>query len=323
LTDTELAAVHDRLADGAEWATAATEFRQLRYFVTVADELHFGRAAAQLYISQPALSQAIAKLEAAIGVKLLIRNRQGVELTEPGRALLARARAILDARDDAVNHVRLIEQGEVGVLRLGVAYFAEHAVTPALSALSARHPGMVVDRVVGVTDRLLDALTCGMVDAVLAHAMPSILQVDSVESELVITEPLAALVCPESHLASRSSLTIADLRDEPLMIPPKELAPSARVGMIMMCRSFGGFEPKLYESAAMGTQPFGADLAGNAVIFVGVSQVEAGVPDGLVAVPIEPPPLLSVALVWRRGERSPLVDRMIRLMRERREEAVS
>src|SRR4051812_32793915 len=125
LTDTEIPALADRVSPAAderpEWRAAATEFRQLRYFVTVAEELHFGRAAACLYISQPALSQAIAKLESAIGVQLLVRNRQGVELTEAGRELLARARSMLSARDEALNRIRLIDQGEAGVLRVGVA----------------------------------------------------------------------------------------------------------------------------------------------------------------------------------------------------------
>ncbi len=125
LTDTEIPALADRVSPAAderpEWRAAATEFRQLRYFVTVAEELHFGRAAACLYISQPALSQAIAKLESAIDVQLLLRNRQGVELTEAGRELLCRSRSLLNAREEAVNRVRLIDQGDVGVLRFGVA----------------------------------------------------------------------------------------------------------------------------------------------------------------------------------------------------------
>lgn len=331
MTETEIPALEDRGAGAAderpEWRAAATEFRQLRYFVTVAEELHFGRAAACLYISQPALSQAIAKLEAAIGVKLLVRNRQGVELTNAGKELLARSRAMLSARDEAVNRVRLIDQGDVGLLRLGVALFAEHAVSPALAALGARQPHITLDRVVAVTDRLVEQLGSGMLDAVLGHAMPSIVGMENVQSELMITEQMTALVTPDSPLAAWTSVTIADLRDARLMIPPRELAPSALMGMISMCRSFGGFEPNVCESAALGTAPLGPEwlaAAGpEAVALAGISQARAGLPSGLVAVPIEPPPLLSVALVWRRGDDSPVVQRLIGFMRELRDGAAA
>jgi DNA-binding transcriptional LysR family regulator len=330
LTDTELHPLEERAPFAADerpdWGSASAEFRQLRYFVTVAEDLHFGRAAARLYISQPALSQAIAKLEGAIGVQLLVRNRQAVELTDAGRELLGRARSMLNARDDAVQRVRLIDQGEVGVLRVGVAVFAEHAAMPALAALTTRHPRLVIDRVVAVTDRLVEQLGCGMLDAVLGHAMPSIIELESVESELMITEPMAALVRPSNHLAARKSLTIADLRHEPLMIPPRELAPSALVGLVSMCRTFGGFEPRVFESPAMGTGPLNpawvSHAAGDAVAMGGISMVRAGLPKGLVAIPIEPPPLLSVALVWKRGDNSPAVETLIHFMRERREQAL-
>jgi DNA-binding transcriptional LysR family regulator len=307
----------------ADWGSPGTEFRQLRYFVTVAEELHFGRAASRLFISQPALSQAIAKLEAAIGVQLLVRNRQAVELTQAGTELLSRARSMLSARDEALNRIRLIDQGEAGVLRVGVAVFAEHAVMPALSALTARHPRLVIDRVVALTDRLVEQLEAGMLDAVLGHAMPTIVEMESVQSELMIKEPLAALVRHSSHLAGRSSITIAELREETLMIPPRELAPSALVGMVSMCRTFGGFEPKVYECPAMGTGPLNPTWLRNAgteaVVFGGMSMVSSGLPTGLVAIPIAPPPLLSVALVWRRGDNSPALQRLIDLLRERRD----
>ena len=327
MTDTDLSTFeHDTGCapeERADWGSPATEFRQLRYFVTVAEELHFGRAAARLYISQPALSQAIAKLESAIGVQLLVRNRQGVELTEAGAELLARARSMLTAREDALNRIRSIDQGEAGVLRVGVAVFAEHAVMPALSALTARHPRLVIDRVVALTDRLVEQLNAGMLDAALGHAMPSIVEMESVQSELMIKEPMAALVRHSSHLAGRSSITIAELRDETLMIPPRELAPSALVGLVSMCRTFGGFEPKVYECPSMGTGPLNPAWLRNAgteaVVFGGMSMVSSGLPTGLVAVPIAPPPLLSVALVWRRDDNSAVLQRLIDFLRERRD----
>src|ERR671927_1783540 len=97
------------------------ELRHLRYFVTVAAELHFARAAQRLFISQPALSQQIRSLEAELGLKLLERNRRGVRLTPEGAAFLAEARAVVQQADRAVEVARALAEGATGKLRLSYA----------------------------------------------------------------------------------------------------------------------------------------------------------------------------------------------------------
>src|SRR5579862_2372186 len=97
---------------------AAVELRHLRYFVTVAEELHFARAAERLIISQPALSQQIRSLEGELGLKLLDRNRQRVRLTPEGRAFLTEAKVAVQAADRAVTLARALAEGATGELRL-------------------------------------------------------------------------------------------------------------------------------------------------------------------------------------------------------------
>jgi hypothetical protein len=115
---------------------AEIEFRDLRYFVVVAEELHFGRAAARLYITQPGLSHAIARMERQLDVQLLRRTRSSVELTEAGAELLRCGRRLLADLDGAVTRVRMAGRGEAGLVRIGVAQLAEPLVPPALAASS-------------------------------------------------------------------------------------------------------------------------------------------------------------------------------------------
>ena len=110
---------------GPDHRQADIEFRHLRYFAVVAEELHFGRAAARLFISQPGLSQAIARLERELDVQLFYRTRGSVALTEAGGELLQRGRRLLADLQDTVGRVRTVGRGEAGLVRVGVALLAE------------------------------------------------------------------------------------------------------------------------------------------------------------------------------------------------------
>ena len=117
------------------------ELRHLRYFVAVAEELHFRRAAERLHMSQPPLSQQIRRLEEEVGATLLVRNQRRVELTAAGTAYLARAREILHAVEDAAREARRVQRGEVGRLAVGFVGSALYSVVPS----SAYVAGLYMD----------------------------------------------------------------------------------------------------------------------------------------------------------------------------------
>jgi DNA-binding transcriptional LysR family regulator len=295
------------------------EFRQLRYFVSVAEELHFGRAAARMFISQPALSQAIAGLERTLDVQLFVRSRQNVELTEAGVELLRHARGLLADREAAVAGVRRVDRGEAGVLRLGVAVLAEAEVAPAFAALATRYPDLLLDRTTAVSERLLASLASRDLHAAVVHQVPALATAEGIEWEPFRSGRLAALVSKSHDLAKRKSATLPELSDETFLIGPRELAPSAFEGMQTMCRTYGGFEPELMELSTLGAD-WRPVISGDAVALMAEGAARATEPEGAVAVPIEPPPQALLAIAWRAGNGVAHVGRFLDFMKAYRDE---
>lgn len=295
------------------------EFRQLEYFVGVAEELHFGRAAARMFITQPALSQAIAGLERTLDVRLFARTRQNVELTEAGAELLRHARGLLADREAAVAAVRRVDRGEAGVLRVGVALLAEHEVAPAFSALGSECPDLLLDRSGAVSERLLKSLLSRELHAAVVHQVPALVAIDEVEWEVLRHGRLAALVSERSEIAAREILSIEDLSEETFLVPPRELAPSAFEGLKTMCRSYGGFEPAVRELSTLGTD-WRPVVNGEALALMSEPTALAVAPEGAVPVPLETPPPFLLAIAWRRENGSPLLHRFLDFVRAYREE---
>lgn len=307
-----------------DYRAAGVEFRHLRYFVTVAEELHFGRAAGRLFISQPALSQTIVRLEQTLGVQLLTRSRQMVELTDAGAEMLVHARHLLADKDRAVERVRSVSHGEAGVLQVGVALVASAEAAPVLTALRAEHPGVVLERSAALSERLLGQLQDGRLHAAFVHQVPALATLENLDWELVRRGRLALLVDRARPLARRKVVAFRDLADETFMLTPRKLAPSAYHGMALMCRQFGGFDPKVIESAATSTLPFDADwspiLEGCAITVMPEATARALRPPEIAVVPIQPPPLFQLAIAWRRGDNPPLLHRFLEFVRAYRDQ---
>jgi DNA-binding transcriptional LysR family regulator len=302
---------------------AELEFRQLEYFLAVAEELHFGRAATRLFISQPALSQAIAGLERTLDVQLFARTRQNVELTGAGSELLTHARGLLADREETVAAVRRVDQGTAGVLRVGVALLAEHEVAPAFNVLAAEYPQLLLDRSAAVSERLLASLQKRELHAAVVHQVPVLSTLEGVEWEVLRTGRLAAMVSSTSPLADRESATLAELVDEPFMVPPRELAPSAFEGLQTMCRTYGDFEPDVLEMSSPAL-PLGSDwgpvIAGEAIALMPEGTARATQPEGTEVVPLDPPPQFWLALAWRPGNGSQLLHRFLDRIRTYRDQ---
>jgi DNA-binding transcriptional LysR family regulator len=291
------------------------DFRQLSYFVSVAEELHFGRAAVRLFISQPALSQAIAGLERALGVQLLVRSRQSVELTEAGAELLDRARGLLADREEAVDGVRRVARGEAGVLRVGVALFADQDVGGVLASFAEDHPGVFLDRFGAVSERLLAAVRDHSLEVAFVHQVPVLATLEGVEWEVFRQAGLAVAVGHASPFAGRDSVALSELSEETFLAIPRELAPSAFEGLVTAFHTYGGFVPKLVESPtwALG-QDWRPIVAGEAVALLPESAGRALHPDGTAVIPVEEPQA-TIAVAWRRGHRSPIVARFLDFVR--------
>jgi DNA-binding transcriptional LysR family regulator len=194
------------------------ELRQLRYFVAVAEERNLTRAAARLHIAQQSLSQQIRTLESQLGATLFERSTRGVELTAVGAVLLREARPVLAQAERAVEAVRRAARGEQGELRVGfLSTVANYFMPPVVRAFRERHPGVRLH----AEDVPIAALVAGLRDGTLDAGLSRPPLVDDLATEVVLREPVAA-VLPEGHpLADRPELTLADLADEPWVLTPR------------------------------------------------------------------------------------------------------
>jgi len=219
------------------------ELRQLEVFVAVAEELHFGRAARRMHLSQPALTQAIARLERDLGVRLLERTSRHVALTDAGAALLGRARPVLADVDDAVRLVQRTARGELATVRIGVVGTALLGpVSSLVRAMRATHPGVDLDLREQVGAAQLADLRAGRLDLGLLHADPA-QPPAGVELALLARDRLHVALPADHPLAHRTVLRLAELRDDPLIAIRSE--PEADTyGRYLEACAAAGFVPR-------------------------------------------------------------------------------
>jgi DNA-binding transcriptional LysR family regulator len=220
------------------------ELRQLRYFVAVAEELHFRRAAERLYVAQPAVSEQIRKLEAELGVRVFDRTPRGVALTEAGTALLDEGRQVLQQADAAQRAARSAHQRGHSRLRLGYGPDALPACVPrALRRLAASAGDLEVRLQTGPPPRLLDALREQRLDAVVA-GLPA--RVEGLHSTPLGDEGLAVALPAGDPRAEQPALALEDLAGDPLLIAPADADPAFHHGVLSMFRG-DGLSPRLVE----------------------------------------------------------------------------
>src|SRR5262245_38334538 len=201
------------------------ELRELRYFTVLCEELHFGRAAERLHISQSPLSQAIAQLERKLGTRLLDRSSRHVQLTSAGDVLLQHGRRLLGEADDAVGATRRAGAGETGSLRIAVGPVPRDAVLPALRhALDERLPTLTVDVLEVAGDDIVDAVLHGAADAGLMLCAP---ERDDIESKLLRVDHPVAVFRREHPLAKRGEVTVEELAGHTLLLWPRSVSKGA------------------------------------------------------------------------------------------------
>jgi DNA-binding transcriptional LysR family regulator len=198
---------------------------QLRYFVAVAEALHFGRAAAALHISQPPLSRAIRALEQKLGVLLFARSRRRVELTPEGARLLDEVRRILGQLERTVQEVRGLARGEEGRLRIGFVSLADYGVLPGLlKAFKSARPGIALALREMLSPDQGAALAGGELD--FGFLLPPVAGAGDLEHVVVQRERfVAALPARHRLAATRGKLAVSALAGEPLVMVPRDIAP--------------------------------------------------------------------------------------------------
>jgi len=234
------------MTDSTDMIAAASwmgvDVRRLRYFLAVAEELHFGRAAERLHIAQPALSRQIASLESAIGALLFDRTRSHIHLTAAGEALLPRARDILARVADAARVARRAAEGKVGVIQIGFVGSATFSILPGiLNAFRTSHPEVELVLHAMNTAELKVALIARSIDV--AFARPGILDPEIV-NEVVFREPLVVALPENDPIAAQSYIALADLATRPFVLYPRHPRPSFADTILQLCRN-EGFAPDI------------------------------------------------------------------------------
>ncbi|RKT73076.1 DNA-binding transcriptional LysR family regulator [Saccharothrix variisporea] len=274
--------------------------RYLRYFLVVAEELHFGRAAVRLHMSQPPLSQSIQRLERELGVRLFDRDARRVALTDAGRQLLPEARDVLAGEDRLRGLAERFRRGEAGVLRAGVPPdLGGRAVAALLPAFRERSPVELKLREIGTAEQLR-ALADRTLDVGVLR-LP--FDVSWLSLGEVLTSPLGVLLRPDHPLAAAPDVRLADLNGLGLVLFPRAAAPALHDEVLTTCARHG-YTPTEVHQAGTAEFALGLVLAGGAVaLHDGVSP-----PADVAWRPLRGTPLLwRTAPAWPRGRHTPAV----------------
>ncbi|AYG61271.1 LysR family transcriptional regulator [Rhizobium jaguaris] len=286
------------------------ELRHIKYFLAVAEELNFTRAARRVGIGQPPLSNQIRDLEEEIGAPLFRRLPHGAELTEAGQVFLPEARAIIAKAEHAKALALRAARGELGRLRLGFTGSAAFSpiVPSAVRSFRRAYPEIDLTLQEAYTTLLLERLDAEELDAVFirpGRADPPGFRTHSLGEEAMV------IALPSGHpLADAAALPLSALSAEPFVLFPREAGPSLFDGIIAACRH-AGFEPILGQIAPQITS-----LANLVAVELGVSVVPSAVAQirvpGVTYVPISGDgPVARLALATRRTERSAVVQNFV------------
>jgi DNA-binding transcriptional LysR family regulator len=272
------------------------ELRHLRYFVVVAEELNFTRAATRLHMAQPPLSVAIRQLEKELGTDLFVRSSREVRLTEAGRLFLDGARRTLAEAERAVAAAKRAGAGEIGQLKVAYSWGARFETLPAIGqAFRARYPEVELLAQEMWNVSMIPALQTGAVDVALSLC-PEL--APDLADEPIRSEQLVALLTADHPLADAEAIPVDSLSDDAFVLFPRAIAPRLYDAFVDVCRR-AGFEPRLRNEALHTIWALGV-VAEVPLVGLACESVTSDLPDGVVAVPLsEPTPMLETRLVWR------------------------
>jgi DNA-binding transcriptional LysR family regulator len=279
------------------------ELRHLRYFCQVADELHFGRAAARLAVSQPALSVQIRQLEEMVGARLLERHSRHVSLTDAGKVLDEAARRILREVEAALEATRRAEAGEVGVLRVGFGpTLMLSTLAHVVRAYRMRYPGVRLDLRELATAEQVEALLRGDLDVGFVRGAETD---PRLHAELFAKEPLLIVVNRDHPCAGATRVPLSRLAGEPWVLFPRAIAPQLHEQVMRLCRE-AGFTPNVVQESREVYTTVGLVGAGVGVTIV--PQAVQGMSWEGVAYKLIPRATVRLSMVRPSGPVRPVVE---------------
>jgi DNA-binding transcriptional LysR family regulator len=287
------------------------EFRQLKYFVTVARELHFAKAAELLDITQPALSKQIRVLETELGIQLFTRTKRTVKLTKAGEVFLSEARQLLQQADKAIKLAQRTALGEVGRLTIGFTATATYTVLPELiGRFRAIYPQVEVEMLELCTEAQVTALNRNEIDLGFLHP-----PIDTRGLELcpILAEEFVVVLPKQHHLATKQLLLVKDLAKESFILHPRSEGPFLYDGFIKLCRQ-DGFQPQIVKEVDTHQTRICFVAAGMGITFIPVG-LQSSVSQNLVCKPMEDLSLkLEFAAAWLSMVTLPVLQEFIKLL---------
>lgn len=287
------------------------EIRHLRYFVCLAEELHFGRAARRLAISQPPLSVAIQQLEEYVGARLLTRSSRSVALTAAGEALLPKARVLLNELTLAMEHAQAVGHGRLGRLRMGMVGTMVFCGLPEVVAdFESAHPGVQLSLSEMSSAAQIAAVRAGELDLGLVHAMR---EPEGLRTQRVYSQSLWVCLRSQSPWANLEQVDLDQLGQEKLMLVSREVSPDYHDAVLDVCaslrwrpRSVHGLQHWL-SVVALVAQGSGVGLAPEAL-------ARAGLPGVVMRPVLQALPRYDTYAVWREGQDHAALEAFVRAL---------
>ena len=290
------------------------EFRQLKYFIAVAEELNIGRAATRLHISQPPLTRQIQQLEEEFGAQLFLRTARGVELTQAGETFLRDARNIRDLMEQAIERAREAGQGKQGKMDIGIFGSGILDVIPkVLHAFRASHPNVQIALHTMTKKEQIEALRQHRISAGFNRLLAPL---PDISSEPVQMESIMVAVSESHLLAAKPAILLRELADQPLILFPSGARPSFIDKIWSLCAG-EGFEPQVAQevgdaptSVALVAAGFGLSLVPEAATSLSVPGVVyrrlANAPDAVV----------DLSCIYRTDDESPILLAFLQTIRD-------
>ncbi len=291
------------------------ELRQLRYFVAVAEEMHFGRAARRLHMTQPPLSQAIQALEAQLGTPLFSRTRRSVALTAAGQTLLPEVQRLLQQVEGLASLAQSAAAGESGRLSIAFVPMADYSLLPtALREFRTALPSVHLDLQEATTDIQIELLASGRIDiGFLLPPLPDKLKAE-VDYLPLTSEPLV-LALPEGTATTKTRMSLKRCADLPLIIFPRRMSPAFH-DQILACLRDAGLSPRIGQEAIQMQTIVSLVSAGMGFALVPQSVSNMKRPGVEYRAMQEISPWVEIGLAWRRDNTSPVLSAFRERMRK-------